>query len=96
MAQEILLRRGSTETSPTTVNFNRSEVTAHPHRCFRVILKRGLNGWIVAKCPDVKGAVTQGKDVNEALRNIIEAVSAILEDIHGEVVEFSILPREEE
>ncbi|MEM1674304.1 MAG: type II toxin-antitoxin system HicB family antitoxin [Candidatus Bathyarchaeia archaeon] len=91
-----MLRRGPTETSPTIVDFNRSEVTAHPRPQFRVVLKRGLDGWVIAKCLDVRGAVTQGKDINEALRNIIEAISAILEDIHGEIVEFSIFPREEE
>jgi len=44
-------------------------------------LKKGLNGWILAKCVDVKGAVSQGRNLEEAVR---KAISAILEDIYGE------------
>lgn len=50
---------------------------------YRVVLEKGQDGWIVAKCLDVKGAISQGKDREEALRNIVEAISAILEDAFG-------------
>jgi hypothetical protein len=32
---------------------------------------------VVAKCLDIQGAVTDGKDENEAMDNIIEAIKAI-------------------
>jgi hypothetical protein len=46
-----------------------------------VVLKKSLDGWIIAKCVDVKGAVSQGRNFEEAVRNVIEAISAILEDV---------------
>jgi len=59
---------------------------------YRVLLEQGMDGWIVAKCLDVKGAISQGKTRDEALRNIVEAVSAILEDTFGEeALEFTIV-----
>ncbi len=59
---------------------------------YRVLLEKGQDGWIVAKCLDVKGAISQGKNREEALKNIIEAISAILEDIYEgkEIPEFMI------
>jgi predicted RNase H-like HicB family nuclease len=53
---------------------------------YKVLLERGEDGWIVATCADIKGAVSQGKSVDDALRNIVEAISLILEggDAEGE------------
>ncbi|MBC7113041.1 MAG: type II toxin-antitoxin system HicB family antitoxin [Candidatus Methanomethyliales bacterium] len=95
MAQKMLLEPDSTVARPLDVDFGLSEVKVDPRCCYRVVLKKGLDGWIVAKCVDIKGAVSQGKSVQEALKNIIEAISAILEDVYGEVQEFSIFVREE-
>jgi len=95
MAQKTLLEPDSTVARPFDVDFVLSDVKGGTRHCYRVVLKRGLDGWIIAKCIDIKGAVSQGKTVSEALRNIIEAISAILEDVYNEVREFSILPWEE-
>jgi|GEM_PF-1861459 predicted RNase H-like HicB family nuclease len=59
---------------------------------YRVLLEKGQNGWIIAKCLDVRGAISQGKSRDEALRNIVEAISAILEDISEgrEIPEFVV------
>jgi predicted RNase H-like HicB family nuclease len=95
MAQKALLEPNSTVARPLDIDFGLSGVGVNSRYCYRVVLKRGFDGWIVAKCIDVRGAVSQGKNVQEALRNIIEAISAILEDTYGEVREFSILVREE-
>ncbi|WEU39819.1 MAG: type II toxin-antitoxin system HicB family antitoxin [Candidatus Odinarchaeum yellowstonii] len=95
MVQEVLLHRASTAASPLNIGFTESEVETNSRDCYQVILKRGFDGWIIAKCIDVRGAVSQGKNVQEALSNIIEAISVILEDTYGEVREFSILVREE-
>jgi len=62
----------------------------HPRKIYRVLLEKGQDGWIVARCRDIKGAISQGKDRDEALRNIIEAISVILEDTGESETEFSI------
>ena len=91
----LVLKPSSTmsETSDFKLKTIPSETQLRP--CYRVVMKKGKDGWIVVKCLDVKGAISQGKDKNEALRNIIEAISAILEDIKGESPEFSVLVVEE-
>lgn len=45
---------------------------------FHVILEQAEDGWIVAECPALPGCVSQGKDENEALENIKEAITAWL------------------
>jgi predicted RNase H-like HicB family nuclease len=37
------------------------------------------DGWIMATVPELPGAVTQGRDMNEARANIREAVELVLE-----------------
>ncbi len=106
MAQQILLKPSHTlvEDSNTIrseeveVRGNSAEVNFRP--TYRVVLKKGLDGWIIAKCLDIKGAVTQGRSVDEALKtlkNIIEAISTILEDMGKPEKEFNIaiIPREQ-
>jgi predicted RNase H-like HicB family nuclease len=41
-----------------------------------IILERAEDGWIVAECPALPGCVSQGKDEQEALVNIREAITA--------------------
>jgi len=45
---------------------------------FHVTLERAEDGWIVAECPALAGCVSQGKDEEEALANIREAITAWL------------------
>jgi predicted RNase H-like HicB family nuclease len=45
---------------------------------FHVTLTPAEDGWIVAECPALPGCVSQGKDEQEALANIKEAISAWL------------------
>jgi len=47
---------------------------------YPVILQPGEDGWIVAECPVLPGCISQGKDRDEALRNIREAIELCLED----------------
>jgi predicted RNase H-like HicB family nuclease len=65
-----------------------------------VVLKPGEDGWIVAECPLIPGCISQGKDHDEALANIREAIELCLEtkDQEGwelpqnyEVVDINIL-----
>jgi len=45
---------------------------------FHVMLEQAEDGWIVAECPALPGCVSQGKDNEEALENIKEAIAAWL------------------
>jgi predicted RNase H-like HicB family nuclease len=45
---------------------------------FHVILEPAEDGWIVAECPALPGCVSQGRDEQEALANIREAIIAWL------------------
>lgn len=45
---------------------------------FHVTLDHAEDGWIVAECPALPGCVSQGKDEQEALANIREAITAWL------------------
>ncbi len=45
---------------------------------FHVKLEQDEDGWIVAECPALPGCVSQGRDEEEALANIREAITAWL------------------
>ncbi len=45
---------------------------------FHVTMEKADDGWIVVECPALPGCVSQGKDEQEALNNIKEAITAWL------------------
>ncbi len=45
----------------------------------KVILEKGLDGYITAYCPSLKGCVSQGKTEEEAILNLKEAIELYLE-----------------
>ena len=45
----------------------------------KVVLEKGMDGYIVAYCPALKGCVTQGRTEEEAIENIKEAIELYLE-----------------
>lgn len=45
----------------------------------QVLVKRGEDGYFVAHCPSLKSCWSQGKNKEEAIRNIEEAISLYLE-----------------
>jgi predicted RNase H-like HicB family nuclease len=45
---------------------------------FHVTLTGDEDGWIVAECPALPGCISQGKDEQEALANIKEAITGWL------------------
>lgn len=69
---------------PCVRNLEAQSVVSEVRKCYRVLLEKGQDGWIVAKSVDLRGAISQGKNVDEALRNIIEAISVILEHETGQ------------
>jgi predicted RNase H-like HicB family nuclease len=46
---------------------------------FLVTLEHDEDGWVVAECPALPGCVSQGRTVDEALRNVREAIELSLE-----------------
>jgi predicted RNase H-like HicB family nuclease len=46
---------------------------------YQVVYQEVEDGWIMATVPELPGAVTQGKDMNEARTMIREAVELLLE-----------------
>ena len=62
-------------------------------RTFPVVLRPGEDGWIVVECPVLPGCVSQGKNRDEALANIREAIALCLEagDVpRGELVDVTV------
>jgi predicted RNase H-like HicB family nuclease len=45
----------------------------------KIVLETGMDGYIVAHCPALKGCVTQGRTEEEAITNIKEAIELCLE-----------------
>ncbi len=45
-----------------------------------LIVERGDDGWYVVECPLLQGCYTQGKTLDEALRNIREVIGMLLEE----------------
>lgn len=48
-------------------------------RSFTVIMEEGKDGYYVAKCVEIPEAISQGKTKEEALKNVREAIEAVLE-----------------
>ncbi|OQX72806.1 MAG: HicB family protein [Bacteroidetes bacterium 4484_249] len=45
---------------------------------FRISLEKAEDDWFVVECPALPGCVSQGKDEEEAIKNIKEAIIAWL------------------
>ncbi len=51
-------------------------------REYTVVYQEVEDGWIMATVPDLPGAVTQGRDLDEARSMIKEVVELLLESYH--------------
>ena len=45
----------------------------------KIVLENGMDGYITAYCPALKGCVTQGRTEDEAIKNLKEAIELYLE-----------------
>ena len=45
----------------------------------KIVLEEGMDGYIVAHCPALKGCVSQGRTEEEAIKNLKEAIELYLE-----------------
>lgn len=49
------------------------------HGPFTAIFEHGEDGWWVATCPEVPGAITQGETIEEARVNLKDVIELVLE-----------------
>lgn len=45
----------------------------------KIILENGMDGYVTAYCPALKGCVTQGKTEEDAIKNLREAIELYLD-----------------
>ncbi|PQP32930.1 hypothetical protein C6A36_01885 [Desulfobacteraceae bacterium SEEP-SAG10] len=61
---------------------------------FKIVLEKGMDGYIVAYCPALKSCVTQGRTEEEAINNLKEAIELYFEadpkDIKGPAGKYKI------
>mgnify|MGYP001604872228 CR=1 FL=1 len=59
---------------------------------YRIILEQDEDGVFAAECPSLPGCISQGKNRNEALKNIKDAIKGYLESLkkHNEPIPNSI------
>lgn len=50
---------------------------------FPIIIEKDEDGYYIAKCPIFRGCYTQGKTLDEALKNIREVIDMCLEEQDG-------------
>lgn len=58
-----------------------------------VVLRDGEDGWIVAECPMIPGCISQGRNRDDALAAIREAIELCVEagdGPRGEIVEITV------
>jgi len=46
---------------------------------YTAVIRESPNGWYIAQCEQVPGAVTQAKTAEEAVSNLKEAIQLVLE-----------------
>jgi predicted RNase H-like HicB family nuclease len=61
---------------------------------FVVVLTQEEDGWIVAECPSLPGCFSQGRDREEAIENIREAIQLSLETRESEGLSTRPIPTE--
>jgi predicted RNase H-like HicB family nuclease len=61
-------------------------------KTYPVIIERGEDGWFIATMPLFTGCYTQGKTIDEALKNIREAIVLCTEDKENEDVASTFSP----
>ena len=52
-----------------------------------VLVEKDKDGFFVVECPLLQGCYTQGKTIDEALKNIREVIELCLEEQKEEIVE---------
>ena len=63
-------------------------------RSLPVIIERDESGMYVVECPILSGCYSQGKTLDEALRNIQEVIVLVCEEEENRAILHDYLPRE--
>jgi len=71
-----------------------STKTSSYKRNLPLVVERGEDGFYVVECPIFEGCYTQGKTLDEALRNIREVLALILEERKNRITLKNYRPRE--
>ena len=58
----------------------KSKIIYHGERQIPLLVEKGEDGFYVVECPVFSGCVTQGKTIDEALKNIREVIELCLEE----------------
>ena len=61
---------------------------------FPIIVERDTDGFYVVECPTFSGCYSQGKTLDEALKNIQEVISLCLEESENKKLMKSYVPKE--
>jgi predicted RNase H-like HicB family nuclease len=72
----------------------KSILTRIKNRPFPVIVEKDEDGFYVVECPLFKGCYTQGKSLDEALKNIREVIELVLEEKENQEIFKSYKPKE--
>jgi predicted RNase H-like HicB family nuclease len=59
-----------------------------------LVVEKGEDGWSVIECPVLPGCYTQGKTLDEALRNIREVIELVLEEKNAQAILQAYRPTE--
>ncbi len=72
----------------------KSYLTKIKNRQFPIIVEKDESGFYIVECPIFRGCYSQGKTLDEALKNIREAIELCLEEKENQEVLESYKPRE--
>jgi len=61
---------------------------------FPIFVEKDEDGFYVVECPVFRGCYTQGKNLDEALKNIREVIELLLEEKENQEIAKSYRPRE--
>ena len=59
-----------------------------------LFVEKGDDGFYVVECPVLEGCYTQGKTIDEALRNIREVIELVLEEKENQKILKNYRPKE--
>ncbi len=77
-----------------TVAMKKATVRIAKNKKFPVVVERDEDGFYVVQCPVLSGCFTQGKTLDEALKNIREVIELCLEEKENRDLLASYHPRE--
>ena len=73
---------------------SKSKIIYHGERQIPLLVEKGEDDFYVVECPVLKGCYTQGKTIDEALRNIREVIDLILEEKENRMILKNYRPAE--